>query len=148
LDEVCIWLPPLRERKEDIPLLVRHFMKKHTVPGTSKHAEITGPELQELCDYDWQGNVRELESTVKRWLVLGTWRLPHGSRKGTFNAVSAVPVQAPAPKRAEPDDLTPEQLLQVLQENKWNRRKVAEALGMSYQTLRRRIEKFKLDERR
>ncbi len=149
LDEVCIWLPPLRERKEDVPLLVRHFIKKHEHSATSHSLDVSGSELQELCAYDWPGNVRELESTVKRWLVLGSWRLPQGSRKGNYNAVSTIaPVEARPEKRPEAEDLTPEQLLQVLQENKWNRRKVAEALGMSYQTLRRRIEKFRLDERR
>jgi two-component system, NtrC family, response regulator AtoC len=149
LDEVCIWLPPLRDRREDIPLLLRHFMKKHVRAGLSSQLDITGPELQELCAYDWPGNVRELESTVKRWLVLGSWRLPQGNRRGAASPGSGAAVAEPAvEKRKEVEDLTPEQLLQTLQENKWNRRKVAEALGMSYQTLRRRIEKFKLDERR
>ncbi|MCU0453906.1 MAG: sigma-54 dependent transcriptional regulator [Bacteroidetes bacterium] len=76
LNILPIRLPPLRERKEDIPGLIAHFLAKHQVGGSSR---TIGDEVLERClRYDWPGNVRELENFVERWLALpaGTVRDP------------------------------------------------------------------------
>lgn len=65
LNVVSLWLPPLRERREDIPALVEHFLRRSRRP-----AQATAAALAKLCDYSWPGNVRELENTVERALVL------------------------------------------------------------------------------
>ena len=70
LNVVPVHLPPLRERKEDIPLLITHFVKKH---NQSLGKNITGLEpkaLEALMNYKWYGNVRELENTIERAIVL------------------------------------------------------------------------------
>jgi DNA-binding NtrC family response regulator len=197
LNEICLWVPKLAQRREDIPLLVRHFIQKHGRFQVEEGFTITGEDLSALMDADWPGNVRELESTIKRWLALGQKTIPTRKQSpgaprpaGPVNAAPGVEAQeqkrlsqsadgagaAPAPARAaepsaSPDDLAhrqveppreqsqPEETVEVseadeaeriheaLLECKWNRRKAAEALGMSYQTLRRRIEKYNLAER-
>jgi two-component system response regulator AtoC len=68
LDVVHLNLPPLRERKEDIPLLVEHFAEKHARGGA--RPVVTREALQRLVDYDWPGNVRQLENVVARALAL------------------------------------------------------------------------------
>jgi two-component system, NtrC family, response regulator AtoC len=67
---ITIHVPPLRERKEDIPLLVEHFLQKHRFSDASAPARISEEALQRLIAYDWPGNVRELEHTVERAVVL------------------------------------------------------------------------------
>lgn len=68
LNIIAVTLPPLRERKEDIPLLIDHFLNKYQ-HGT-RSIEITPEQLQKMLQYDWPGNVRELENTVQRILAL------------------------------------------------------------------------------
>ena len=167
LNEVCIWVPSLAQRKEDIPLLVRHFVEKHGRFARETNLEISGEQLASLTQHSWPGNVRELESAIKRWLALGTDIVPPLASSRTASPRKAVsptpapPVASPAP--AEPVSAAPpktpavsaaappsspgeaQTILDALNRNKWNRRKAAEDLGMSYQTLRRRIEKYDLD---
>lgn len=143
LNEVCIWAPPLNNRKEDIPLLVKHFTKKYSNFTGNRPFQVTGEDLTRLTERDWSGNVRELESTIKRWLVLGKTDItppPMAPPRTVTPAASGAP--------AQDREYAPEEILQALEQNQWNRRKAAESLDISYQSLRRRIEKFKLDQRR
>lgn len=155
LNEVCLWVPPLKDRAEDIPLLVHHFLKKHGRYSNDSSVTINGDELAELTSQPWPGNVRELESTIKRSLALGTPLSPSApSNAGRRTPVTQKPSPIPQPIVETPpqnpnpasgilDD--PDKLRELLESNHWNRRKVADTLGISYQTLRRRIEKFGLD---
>jgi two-component system response regulator AtoC len=70
LNVITIELPPLRRRKEDIPLLVEHFLDKHRYSPTSQPARISEEAMQRLTEHDWPGNVRELENAVQRAVVL------------------------------------------------------------------------------
>jgi DNA-binding NtrC family response regulator len=154
LNEVCIWVPPLSARKEDIPLLVRHFVQKHGGFGVGEAVDISGDELARLIDQPWPGNVRELESTVKRWIALGDSAITFSRRSlerepdvGTEQAQPPVePPPPPIPVQTQRSEV--ERILDALEKHKWNRRKAAEELGISYQTLRRRIDKLQLDRRR
>ena len=70
LKVITISIPPLRERKEDIPLLVEHFFRKHRSRLGKKATRVSDGTLQALKDYSWPGNVRELENALIRALVL------------------------------------------------------------------------------
>ena len=70
LNVISIFLPPLRERRDDIPLLVEHFLQKHRYSAGSGPARISQGAMQQLMDYDWPGNVRELENMIERATVL------------------------------------------------------------------------------
>jgi DNA-binding NtrC family response regulator len=70
LHVISIQLPPLRERKDDIPLLVRHFLHKYGDENRKPDLELTPDALDLLTDYDWPGNVRELENVIERAVVL------------------------------------------------------------------------------
>ncbi len=70
LNVIKIAMPPLRERKEDIPLLVEHFLDKHRYNPTAQPARISEEAMQVLIKHDWPGNVRELENTVQRGVVM------------------------------------------------------------------------------
>src|SRR4029078_7230273 len=72
LHVINIYLPPLRERKEDIPLLAQHFLEKYGQENNRPGMELTAEALDLLMDYDWPGNVRELENVIERAVVLTT----------------------------------------------------------------------------
>ena len=153
LNEVCIWVPSLSTRKEDVPLLVRHFLQKHGRFTGENEFKISADDLSALTNHPWPGNVRELESTIKRWLALG--KTPLGDRvpaaasrasqsgSGSYAPTRVAAQTAPAP--SEEDDRAA--ILEALDRHQWNRRKAADSLGISYQTLRRRIEQYGLDRR-
>jgi DNA-binding NtrC family response regulator len=70
LHVITVTLPPLRERREDIPLLVQHFLDKYSEENSRRGLELTPEALDLLMDYDWPGNVRELENVIERAVVL------------------------------------------------------------------------------
>jgi len=72
LNVVCINLPPLRERREEIPVLTDHFLKKYSVLYRKRCIELSTESQQQLTEYDWPGNVRELENVIKRAVMLGS----------------------------------------------------------------------------
>ena len=72
LNVVCIRMPPLRERRDEIPVLCDYFLKKYSVHYNKPHHALTADTMGLLDQYDWPGNVRELENMIKRTVVLGT----------------------------------------------------------------------------
>ena len=70
LNVISVFMPPLRDRKEDIPLLVEHFLHKHRFSVSSPPSRITEEALKVLEQWDWPGNVRELENTIERAVVM------------------------------------------------------------------------------
>jgi two-component system response regulator PilR (NtrC family) len=78
LHVINIFLPPLRERKDDVPLLVHHFLEKYAKENSRPDLELTPEALDVLMDYHWPGNVRELENVIERAVVLSP-----GARIGT-----------------------------------------------------------------
>ncbi len=75
LKGACLRLPPLRERKEDIPVLLEYFLAKHQ-RELNRHGLVVGQaELEALAAYDWPGNVRELENLAKKMIAVGSTRI-------------------------------------------------------------------------
>jgi DNA-binding NtrC family response regulator len=72
LHVINIFLPPLRQRKDDIPLLAQHFLEKYGKENDRPGMEITSDALDLMMDYDWPGNVRELENVIERAVVLSS----------------------------------------------------------------------------
>jgi transcriptional regulator with PAS, ATPase and Fis domain len=72
LHVINVYLPPLRERKEDIPLLAQHFLEKYGQENNRPAMELAAEALDLLMDYNWPGNVRELENVIERAVVLGS----------------------------------------------------------------------------
>ena len=96
LNEVTIDLPPLRERREEIPALTDFFIKKYPVQYNRPLIEITPPTLQALVNHDWPGNVRELENLAKRVVVLGS---EVDRAEGPAARRRSVPARRPAQQR-------------------------------------------------
>jgi DNA-binding NtrC family response regulator len=145
LSVVPIHLPPLRERKEDIPLLVKHFLGKYN-KRTRKNINSISPEVKRaLMEYDWPGNIRELENTVERAVVLSKGNeieleslIYHGISIGSS-------LFDPAAGRCKPlDEVEKEYIKAVLQAHYGNKSKAARILGIDRKTLAAKLKKFNI----
>jgi two-component system response regulator PilR (NtrC family) len=151
LNVIRVELPPLRERRDDIPLLLNHFYKKLT---GEKHLPISGEALQRLLDYDWPGNIRELENLVERCLVLG-WQkertadcLPAqlvGAQAGNQHVIQAIPDEG-LDLESYLGAIERTLLLSALEKGRGVRKRAAKLLGISFRSIRYRLAKYGIGE--
>jgi DNA-binding NtrC family response regulator len=137
LDVFGITLPPLRERKEDIPLLVDHFLRKYARAMNKRITNISRPALDALINYPWPGNVRELENAIERAMVIG--REPEIQ-------LADFPLQVSSPPVPEGglalEDVERAHILHVLETCDWNQTRAAKVLGIDRVTLYNKIKKY------
>ncbi|MYE87563.1 sigma-54-dependent Fis family transcriptional regulator, partial [Candidatus Poribacteria bacterium] len=174
LNVVPIFVPPLRERKEDIPDLVDYFMARYAQDYDQSKATISPEAFKLLMVYDWPGNVRELENSLKRALVMcaGQVLLPEHFPELSGNAVSSV-TKAPTGFESRLAVLMSERVDKfiesgvssgslhaeiriavekplfelILERTGWNRRKAAEILGINRNTLHSKMEEYGIQKR-
>jgi DNA-binding NtrC family response regulator len=141
LNVVNIELPPLKERKEDIPLLAQHFLKKFTLENRK---EITGfsPQATDfLLSYEWPGNVRELENAIERAVILAQNSLIGIADLPQQNLVLAHPTSAPRNLKL----VEKSHILNVLTETGGNYTEAARILGISRMTLYNKAKAYELN---
>ena len=137
---IDIELPPLRERKEDIPLLVEFFLARF--PSRGKKSYLTGKILDTLSHYEWPGNVRELQNTIQRFLVTNQITLPGGGPMSPEEAVETLGHEDGLNGALE--DLERRLIQESLQKTQWNRSQAADLLKISRWTLQRKMLKYDL----
>ena len=141
INGVCLRLPPLRERKEDIPLLAEYFLTKHATELGRARPSVSPATLQVLLNHRWPGNVRELENVVKQIVALGDERLAIaelGDSASTSKMPDAVAVHGHSLKaaaRAASREAERELILKALTRTRWNRKRAAQELQISYKSL-------------
>ena len=141
-----IAVPPLRERREDIPLLARHFLDKHAT-GAGKSIEgLSTAALRLLLQYDWPGNVRELENAVERAVLLETGPvLQAASLPPQLSPVLADASDRPGPRGVLPlAEVERQALTQALEAADNNVTLAARALGINRSTLHRKLKRYDL----
>jgi DNA-binding NtrC family response regulator len=137
LNVVNITIPPLRERPEDIPLLVDHFIKKYCSSMSRDFLSIDQGALKRLEEYNFPGNVRELENMIERAIVIGNGKeillkdLPLGKDIISSSYESL-------------DDLEKKYILEILNKYDWNISRSARALKVDRVTLYNKIKKYSL----
>lgn len=153
LNVIMLRIPPLRERLEDIPLLVAHFFRKHA--GPEAHDPFVTPEaLKALLAYPFPGNVRELENLVERCTVLGASLLdlstlpPHLLAAAPAPGVGASPVLPEEGVNLEQylDALERHYLTSSLERAHGVKKRAAELLGLTFRSFRYRLAKFGMDD--
>ena len=140
INGVCLRLPPLRDRREDIPILVEFFLTKHSAKFGKPRPSVGPRTMRMLLDHSWPGNIRELENVVKKIVALGEEHL-------TLSELTAAPVERPAevsePRayslkqaaRAASREAERDLILKALEHTRWNRKRAAQELQISYKSL-------------
>jgi len=136
---VCLRLPPLRQRREDIPILMEHFLRKfgrdfqRTVPALSQDTR------RLFQEYSWPGNVRELENAAKAIVALGDESVAMGGLRAMLSrpnaGVNGGQVSLKQAARAASREMEKELILRALTRTRWNRRRAAQDLQISYKAL-------------
>jgi DNA-binding NtrC family response regulator len=143
LNVIPLTLPPLRKRKGDIPLLANHFLKKFSADNGKEMKRISEQTVSLLQKYDWKGNVRELENTIERAVLLGSGEvlLP----KHLFLEKSEGSGQHPIPLKAGLSlrEMEKQLIFKTLKEVNDNRTRAAKLLGISIRTLRNKLREYK-----
>lgn len=143
LNVVPLHLPPLRERKEDIPLLVEHFLQKYNRRAKKAIKAITPQAMKALLDYDWPGNIRELENAIERAVVLArgdTISLEDLITHGISGRVASEPGWM-SPRRTLAE-VEKEYITAVLRDQRGNRSAAAQILGIDRKTLWAKVKKY------
>lgn len=154
LNVINIRVPPLRERKEDIPLLAEFFLQKASEQNGGQKRMLTKRALEKLYDYAWPGNVRELQNEMERLVVLAgeeTKILPEMMSPKILEAGERSKVQGARLQGKLKDaleDLEREMIKEGLRRTGWNKSKLAKELGISRAGLIMKVEKYGLDKRR
>lgn len=145
LNVVSIHLPPLRERKEDIPLLVNHFLNKYNKTGSKAAKGVSSRALELLVDYDWPGNVRELENVIERAIVLRQDEMLLARsiflQAGEKSLPSKIVSRSAHTSLAETERRLIEKTLEATQ---WSKTEAAKLLGIHRNTLGRKIKDFNI----
>ncbi|HET8666980.1 MAG TPA: sigma-54 dependent transcriptional regulator [Terriglobales bacterium] len=154
LNAFTMHLPPLRERREEIPLLLKHFMAHLS----ERYARAPLPVSEKLIDscmkYHWPGNLRELENMVKRYLILGDESIITSELDPQNTTMLGVPqpVRRPAERsdlkslvRNLKDEAEMQAISEALDQTRWNRKEAARILNISYKALLYKIRQYGID---
>lgn len=153
LNGICLRIPPLRERTEDIPLLAEHFLKKYATAFKKNAPQLNDHAFRSLSAYHWPGNIRELENFARKAVLFGNLEPAlnelHPFVPVTSDTAIAMPRSSlktaarAASKRAER-----ELILQALERTHWNRKRAARDLQVSYKSLLHKIKQIGVFERK
>ena len=157
LNEFQLRLPPLRERREDIPLLVRSSIDRFNRQFKKRVRDVAPAVMDRFMQYPWPGNVRELVNTVKRGVVFAhDWIQLEHLPEGTFGGpASATPADPPEPVtldgaslkevvKRQTSRIEREIIQKTLEETRWNRSLTARKLDIDYKTLYNKMKEYEL----
>jgi two-component system, NtrC family, response regulator AtoC len=155
LNVIRVDIPPLRERREDIPVLCNYFLCRYRERYKSSVDEISPALMDSFLRYDWPGNVRQLENAVKRYLILPDMNMnPSELKEQTQAAATPVVVKAKEDNMSLKDVGTraaeqaeKELVLRVLEETSWNRKQAARRLNICYKALLNKLKRWQIDNR-
>ncbi len=146
INVLSIDVPPLRERRDDIPVLIEYFLKKHTRNTSRLITGLTAETRKVMMDYSWPGNVRQLESAIERAILLAEGDqitledLPTEVRQDVGPASEGA-FKLPA-EGINFEDVERNLITQAMEQTDYNITKAAKLLGLTFRTLQYRLEKF------
>jgi len=136
---VCLRLPPLRQRREDIPALVEFFLAKYARDFRRPVPSLSSATQRLFQEYDWPGNIRELEDAAKAIVALGDESVAMGGLRSLLTKSDRGPngerISLKQASRAASREAEKELILRVLDRTRWNRRRAAQELQISYKAL-------------
>jgi two-component system response regulator AtoC len=136
---VCLRVPPLRQRKDDIPFLMGYFLRKYARDFRRTVPDLSAETLRLFLDYSWPGNLRELEDAARVLVALGDEHVALGGLRALLRKPEAsgngAGISLKAASRAASREAEKELILNTLTRTRWNRRRAAEELQISYKAL-------------
>ncbi len=154
LHVIPIQLPPLRNRRDDIPVLANHFLEKYNREIGKHFTHISEDAMLQLLSYNWPGNVRELENTIERAVALESEpiirlsSLPETMRGITEQFAPVIPVDIP-PEGIHleniVDEVEKDLLVKALEKTGWVKKHAAKLLHLSFRSFRYRLDKYDID---
>lgn len=141
INVVTIHMAPLRERVEDIPMLVQYFLQKYNEKHNCRTGPLSEAAIRRMQEYHWPGNIRQLENLVKRYAVLGTEDsilselIEHDSDVFKFTIPPSGQVSLKEITRQAVRQVERKVILKVVEANGWNRKRAAKLLNISYRAL-------------
>ena len=139
LSGVCLRIPPLRQRKEDIPALMTFFLARYSAVFHRPAPELSAPTRQLFLDYSWPGNLRELEAAARAIVAVGDESVAMGGLRSMLvrsdNGTNGGRVSLKEVARAASREAEKELILKALTRTRWNRRRAAQELQISYKAL-------------
>ena len=146
LNVIPIDIPPLRNRRDDIPVLVEHFVEKHRQRTGKRVDRIEDDVVQALQRYDWPGNVRELENTIERAVVLATGPVLTQASLSMIGATSAPATGLPSPRLHQNLEwVERETIRRALEQAGGVKKDAAELMGISQRALSYYLAKYRID---
>ena len=150
INGVCLRLPPLRERKEDIPALVEFFLARHCRLLKKAIPSLDNEAMELFLFYNWPGNIRELENVIKKVVALGETRTAVADLRATLDrapksAVTERGLSLKSATRAALRKTEQELILKALERTHWNRKRAAQELQISYKSLLSKIKQAGLE---
>ncbi len=147
ISRLTLFVPPLRERKEDIPLLVKHFLRR--LAGGNGHGSLSvgRKTLLSIQEYSWPGNVRELQSELQRAAAFGRQELDLGDFSPPVQHAARPPRATMTNIREAVGRLETEIISRTLSETRWNKSQAARILGLSRLGLQKKIDRYGIDRR-
>jgi len=139
INVITLKIPPLRKRKDDIPLLVEHFLDKYSRETTKRVDHVTREATEFMKRYNWPGNVRELENAIERAVVLSKKRT-----LGVEDFSFLIPSPAARSGARTLKEREKDYIQEILEENDWNVTRSAEVLGINRVTLHKMIKRYNL----
>ena len=139
LNVISFIMPPLKSRKEDIPLLAEHFLQRFTQETNKAIDKLSREAMDELMLYDWPGNVRELENAIERAVVVGKGREICPEDLPIFCHEPTTVIRNNSLKEVEKNHIQ-----QILEENQWNIARSAKILGIDRSTLYSKIKRYNI----
>lgn len=148
LNVIPITIPPLRERKEDIPVLAGHFVKKACDKQKNLFKRLTPETVKVLEEYPWPGNVRELENTLERAVLLARGELitPEDLPEKIRSGESSLLIKPTVPPTPTLEEIEKAYIFWILKQTGGQKSKAAQILGIDSSTLYRKIERYHLNE--
>ena len=148
LNVVGIRLPTLQERKDDIPLLIEHFIKKYNAEMGKHCVEISDDAMRLLMGCEWKGNIRELENVIERAVIFAEGDVIEACDIGLIGVSGAALSGKNENLRASLKAYEKEQIYRVLNKYDWNKGEAAKALGVGLSSLYRKIDELEMNVRK
>ncbi len=150
LNVIPIHVPPLRNRRDDIPILINHFLERYSKKSKKKIESVSMDAVKILAGYNWPGNVRELENVMERAVILTNHNVITTDDLPSYinDNQKKTTIQEESIEETTLDELEKRYILKTLEKYAWNQKKASEILGISTTTLWRKLKAYGIEPKR